>query len=217
MRQTALKPLILALAIRDPAVRAEGFAHGVSRMTHRALSAVTLAALVIASAAHAEPATPDSATAWSKDFCGGVLMTIKTTPDKHHKAWVHDNGFYKIDGGLVLNGKSTCTSISIECAKADGTCRAARAVTAGFIGPPEVLGVFLEDDYKITEWTADTITAMRHSLGDTYLHIVINDQTPDDVRIINTSRSLEDPNKWATEVLTVENDPARLAATAQPK
>jgi hypothetical protein len=91
------------------------------------------------------------------DRCGGVLMANRTLAMKDRKEMVQKLGFYAIDGGLVIDGKSTCTSIRIECLKEARTCRTATATTNAFMGPPQVMGVFMSDDYKVTEWATDTI------------------------------------------------------------
>src|SRR5882762_8203979 len=96
-------------------------------------------------------------TAIADDRCGGVLMATKTMGSRGHKALIQQLGFWSIDGGLVMNGESTCTSIRIECERSSHTCRTATAVTNSIFGRPKVLGVFMSDDYKITEWTEDTI------------------------------------------------------------
>jgi len=121
-----------------------------------------------------------SAEASADDRCGGVLMATRTVAMKDRKEMVQTLGFYKIDGGLVMNGESTCTSIVIECLRANHTCRTATAETNAFFGRPHVLGVFMSDDYRVTEWTKDTISAEMHTpVGSTsYLHIAINDGTP---------------------------------------
>jgi hypothetical protein len=172
------------------------------RNTHLviALSIVALVGLVYSSEASAD------------DRCGGVLMAVRGPVTKEHKTIVQKLGFYAIDGGLVTNGESTCTSIRIECVKETGTCRTATAVTNSILGSPQVVGVFMSDDYKITEWTKDIISAELHAPvgGTSYLHIVINDGVADKVEIINITKSfIEKPSEWVTEVLTVENDPAR--------
>jgi len=64
----------------------------------------------------------------AEDRCGGVLMTTMTTVMKDRKEMVQKLGFYAIDGGLVMDGKSTCTSIRIECSKEARTCRTASAL-----------------------------------------------------------------------------------------
>ena len=70
----------------------------------------------------------------------------------------------------------------------------------------------MSDDYKVTEWTKDTISAELHLTitgGTSYLHIVINDDVPDRAEIVNFKQSLvANPGEWVTEVLTVANDPA---------
>jgi hypothetical protein len=55
-----------------------------------------------------------STRASAEDRCGGVLMATRTTVMKDRKEMVQKLGFYAIDGGLVMDGKSTCTSIRIE-------------------------------------------------------------------------------------------------------
>jgi hypothetical protein len=145
------------------------------------------------------------------DRCGGVWMATRSLGSPNHKMFVEKLGFYSIDGGLVMNGESTCTSIHIECEKTNGICRTATAVTNLLQGHAQVLGVFISDDYKITEWTRDTVSAETHTLnsGVVYLHIVINDEVPDKVEIIQINKSLiEKPGEWVTEVLTVDNDPS---------
>src|SRR6266436_20769 len=104
-----------------------------------------------------------SAEASADDRCGGVLMATRTTAMKDRKEMVQTLGFYKIDGGLVMNGQSTCTSIVVECLKANRTCRTATATTNALLGQPQVIGVFMSDDYKVTEWTKDTISAEMHT------------------------------------------------------
>src|SRR5262249_27519266 len=94
--------------------------------------------------------------------------------------------------------------------RANNACRTATAVTVGSTGRPRVLGVFMSDDYAITEWTVDAIRAELHLLngGMSYLHILINDGKPDQAEIINQNQSfVAKPGEWVTEVLTVENDP----------
>jgi hypothetical protein len=146
------------------------------------------------------------------DDCGGVLMATRTIGGiKDHKSVVQKLGFYKLDGGLVMDGKSTCTSIVIECLKETRTCRTATAVTSSFSGQPHVVGVFMSDDYKVTDWTPDTISAEMHTSvgGTSYLHVVINDDAPDKVELINITKAfMGKPGEWVTEVLTVANDPA---------
>jgi hypothetical protein len=152
-----------------------------------------------------------STQANANDLCGGVLMATRSPGTKDHKALVQKFGFYMIDGGLVMNGGSTCTSIHIECQKATYTCRTATAVTNASAGRAHVVGVFMSDDYKITEWTKDTISAELDPLGGgkSYLHIIINDEVPDKAELINITKSLvTNPGEWVTEVLNVDNDPA---------
>jgi hypothetical protein len=142
--------------------------------------------------------------------CGGVLMTSRTRGLDGHQALVEKLGFYMIDGGLVMNGKSTCTSIHIECAKAAQTCRIATAVTDLLLGHPHVGGIFMSDDYKITEWTKDSISAEMRPMGGgtSQLHIGINDNVPDNVDLINVTKSfVAKPGEWVTEVMTVASDP----------
>ena len=130
---------------------------------------------------------------------------------KDRKEMVQKLGFYAIDGGLVMDGKSTCTSIRIECSKEARTCRTATATTNAFMGRPQVIGVMLSDDYRVTEWTRDTISAEMHTPvgGTSYLHLAINDGAPDKVQVINITKSLiAKLGEWITEVLTVANDPA---------
>jgi hypothetical protein len=103
-----------------------------------------------------------STRASAEDRCGGVLMATRTTVMKDRKEMVQKLGFYAIDGGLVMDGKSTCTSIRIECSKEARTCRTATATTA-FMGQPQVIGVMMSDDYRVTEWTRDTISAEMHT------------------------------------------------------
>jgi hypothetical protein len=151
-----------------------------------------------------------STKASAEDRCGGVLMATRSIGIKDHKSVVEKLGFYKIDGGLVLDGKSTCTSIVIECLKADRTCRTATAVTNSLSGQPHVVGVFMSDDYKVTDWTPEAISAEMHTSvgGTSYLHIVINDDAPDKVELINITKAfIGKPGEWVTEVLTVANDP----------
>jgi len=81
------------------------------------------------------------------------------------------------------------------------------------LGQPQVIGVMMSDDYKVTDWTRDTISAELHNVGvlggTSYLHIAINDGTPDKAEVINITKSLiAKPGEWITEVLTVANDPA---------
>jgi hypothetical protein len=60
-------------------------------------------------------------------------------------------GFYAIDGGLVgswTDGKSTCTSIRIECSKEARICRTATATANGFMGQPQAIGVMISDEYR---------------------------------------------------------------------
>jgi hypothetical protein len=145
------------------------------------------------------------------DGCGGVLMATRTTAMKDRKELVQKLGFYKIDGGLVMNGESTCTSIVIECLKANHTCRTATATTNSLVAQAQVIGMFMSDDFKVTEWSNDTISAELHTPvgGTSYLHIAINDDTPDKAEVINITKSFIDKaGKWITEVLTVANDPA---------
>lgn len=149
----------------------------------------------------------------AEDRCGGVLMAIRTTVMKDRKEMVQKLGFYAIDGGLVMDGKSTCTTIRIECSKEARTCRTATAIThtQAAMGQPQVLGVRMSDDYTVTEWTRDTISAEMHTPvgGTSYLHIAINDGAPDKAQVINITKSLiAKPGEWITEVLTVANDPA---------
>jgi hypothetical protein len=137
-------------------------------------------------------------------------MATRTVSTKDHKALVQKLGFYKIDGGLVLNGQSTCTSIVIECLKADHTCRTATATTSSLSGQPHVVGVFMSDDYKVTDWTTDTISAEMHTSvgGTSYLHIAINDDAHDKAELINITKAfIGKPGEWVTEVLTVAKDP----------
>jgi hypothetical protein len=144
------------------------------------------------------------------DRCGGVLMAIRTVAMDDHRGLVRKLGFYSIDGGLLMNGETTCTSIHIECQKAGRTCRTATAVTTAAFGLGRVLGVFMSDDYTVTEWTNETISAeLRQQLGDeSHLHIAINHGVPDDVQIINVHKSLlTKPGEWTTEVLTIGNEP----------
>jgi hypothetical protein len=153
-----------------------------------------------------------STRASAEDRCGGVLMATMTTVMKDRKEMVQKLGFYAIDGGLVMDGKSICTSIRIECSKEDRTCRTATATTHAFIGQPRVIGVMMSDDYRVTEWTRDTISAEMHTPigGMSYLHIAINDDAPDKVQVINIIKSfISKPpgGEWVTEVLTVANDP----------
>src|SRR5215472_15956489 len=82
-----------------------------------------------------------SAEASADDRCGGVLMATRTVTMKDRKEMVQKLGFYAIDGGPVMNGQSTCTSIRIECSKAARTCRTATATTNAFLGQPQVIGV----------------------------------------------------------------------------
>jgi hypothetical protein len=147
----------------------------------------------------------------AEDRCGGVLMAIRTAVMKDRKEMVQKLGFYALDGGLVMDGKSTCTSIRIECSKEARTCRTATATTNALMGQPQVMGVMMSDDYKVTEWTRDTISAeMQTPVGGmSYLHIAINDGAPDNAQVINVFKSLvAKPGEWVTEVLTVANDPA---------
>jgi hypothetical protein len=153
-----------------------------------------------------------STAAIADDRCGGVLMATKTMGSRGHKALIQNLGFWSIDGGLVMNGESTCTSIRIECERTSHACRTASAITQRAFDGPGVLGVFMSDDYKVTEWTKDTISAELQLLtpgATSYLHIVINDDVPDRAEIINFKQSLvANPGEWVTEVLTVANDPA---------
>jgi hypothetical protein len=93
------------------------------------------------------------------DRCGGVMMATRSSGSHDHKTLIQKLGFYSTDGGLVMNGESTCTSIHIECERTNGICRIATAVTNSFLGPGQVFGIFMSDDYKITEWTKDVIRA----------------------------------------------------------
>jgi len=134
----------------------------------------------------------------------------RTTAMKDRKEMVQNLGFYAIDGGLVMDGKSTCTSIRIECSKEACAFRTATATTNAFMGQPQVIGVMMSD-YKVTKWTKDTISAEMHTPvgGTSYLHIAINDGAPDEAAVINITKSLiAKPGEWITEVLTVANDPA---------
>ena len=152
-----------------------------------------------------------STRASAEGRCGGVLMATRTTVIKDRKEMVQKLGFYAIDGGLVMDGKSTCTSIRIECSKEARTCRTATATTNAFMGRPQVIGVMMSDDYRVTEWTRDTISAEMHTPvgGTSYLHLAINDGAPDKVQVINITKSLiAKLGEWITEVLTVANDPA---------
>ena len=154
-----------------------------------------------------------STRASAEGRCGGVLMATRTTVIKDRKEMVQKLGFYAIDGGLVMDGKSTCTSIRIECSKEARTCRTATAITmmSASMRQPEVIGVMMSDDYRVTEWTRDTISAEMHTPvdGTSYLHIAINDGAPDKAQVINITKSLiAKPGEWVTEVLTVANDPA---------
>ncbi len=106
----------------------------------RALSLAVLIGLICGSGANAE------------DRCGGVLMAPMTTVMKDRKETVQKLGFYAIDGGLVMDGKSTCTSIRIECSKEARTCRTATAITQAAMGKAQVIGVMMSDDYRVTEW-----------------------------------------------------------------
>ena len=145
------------------------------------------------------------------DRCGGVLMATRTVTMKDRKDMVQKLGFYAIDGGLVMDGKSTCTSIRVECSKEARTCRTATATTDAFMGQPQVIGVMMSDDYRVTDWTRDTISAEMHTAvgGTSYLHIAVNDGVPDKAEMINITKSFIDkPGEWVTEVLTVANDPA---------
>ena len=68
----------------------------------------------------------------------------------------------------------------------------------------------MSDDYTITTWTKEEISAQLNLVtgGTSQLHIAINDDTPDKVEIINIKKSLvAKPGEWVTEVMTVENDP----------
>src|SRR5271166_6103337 len=47
----------------------------------------------------------------AEDRCGGVLMATRTVTMKDRKEMVQKLGFYAIDGGLVMDGKSTCTPL----------------------------------------------------------------------------------------------------------
>jgi len=165
----------------------------------RALSLAVLIGLICGSGANAE------------DRCGGVLMAPMTTVMKDRKETVQKLGFYAIDGGLVMDGKSTCTSIRIECSKEARTCRTATAITQAAMGKAQVIGVMMSDDYRVTEWTRDTISAEMRTLvgGTSYLHIASNDCAPDRAQIISITKSLiAKPDEWVTEVLTIANDPA---------
>jgi hypothetical protein len=137
-------------------------------------------------------------------------MATRTTVMNDRKEMVQKLGFYAIDGGLVMNGESTCTSIRIECEKMTRSCRTATAITQPALGRAQVLGVIMSDDYKVEQWTNDTISAELHTPtgGTSYLHIAINDDVPDKVEIINIVKSfVAKPGEWVTEVMTVENDP----------
>jgi hypothetical protein len=162
-----------------------------------ALSIVALVGLVYTTEAGAD------------DRCGGVLMASRGPVTTGHKARVQKRGYLEIDGGLVMNGESTCTSIHIECLRATRTCRrSAGAVASSILGPPQVLGVFMDDDYKITDWTEDTISAQNTIEGGTsYLHIAINDDVPDKAEVIRITKSSA-TGEWVTELMTVDNDPA---------
>ena len=120
---------------------------------------------------------------------------------KDRKQMVQTLGFYKIDGGLVMNGRSTCTSIRIECSKETRACRMATATTNAFMGQPQVNGVMMSDDHRVTDWTRDTISAEQHNIGvlggTSYLRIAINDGAPDKAEVINITKSL----------IAVGNDP----------
>jgi hypothetical protein len=100
-------------------------------MTRTIIAAVMLAFAAAVSAM----ATDNAATDNSR--CGGVLMAQKTIANTDHKAFVQELGFYRIDGGPVLDGKSTCTSIVIECSKAAMMCHTATATTTAIGGVPE--------------------------------------------------------------------------------
>ena len=149
--------------------------------------------------------------AGAEDRCGGVLMAARTVTMTDRKEMVQKLGFYAMDGGLVMDGKSTCTSIRIECSKETRTCRTATATTNALMGQPQVIGVMMSDDYRVTDWTKDTISAELNTAvgGTSYLHIPINDGTPDKAEVINIAKSLiAKPGEWITEVLTVANDRA---------
>src|ERR1700692_2175972 len=90
-------------------------------------------------------ATVCSGAAMADDRCGGVLMASRTMGSREHKALIQKLGFYMIDGGLLMNGESTCTSIHIECERTTDTCRTATAITQSTFGHPSVLGVFMSD------------------------------------------------------------------------
>lgn len=153
------------------------------------------------------------------DRCGGVLMANRTLGTRDHKASVQKLGFYMIDGGLVMNGKSTCTSIHIECERATNVCRTATAVTKESFGRGQVLGVFMSEDYKVTDWSNETIRAEMHPAigGTSYLHILVNDEIPDKVELINIVQSfIAKPGEWVTEVMTVEFDPAVIELLKKP-
>src|SRR5215468_12111523 len=61
--------------------------------------------------------------------CGGVMGAHKTSVIKDHKEMIKKLGFYAVDGTVLQDGKSTCTSIRIECLKKEMICRTATAVT----------------------------------------------------------------------------------------
>jgi hypothetical protein len=152
-----------------------------------------------------------STKASAEDHCGGVLMATRTVTMKDRKEMVQKLGFYAIDGGLAMDGKGTCTSIRIECSKVTRACPTATATTNAFMGQPQVIGVMMSDDYRVADWTGDTISGEMHTPvgGTSYLHIAINDGAPDKAEVINITKSLiAKPGEWVTEVLTVANDPA---------
>jgi hypothetical protein len=140
-------------------------------------------------------------------------MSNRSVGSPHHKRDIQELGFYSTYGGLLVNGESTCTSIRIVCERKSEICRTATAVTASLLGHAQVVAVSMSYDYNVTKWADDIISAENHNLGlgsgTGYLHIVIKDTVPDEIKMINILQSLiAKRGEWITEVFTVGNDPS---------
>jgi hypothetical protein len=148
--------------------------------------------------------------------CGGVVMV--PNPFMSDKASAEKIGIYKTSGALLPHTEHYCPMVAIECKRdlplggngnPTGKCRVAFASIGLPQGEPPELSVYIDDDYKITTWTTDTITAERPTFmgGKSEIYIKLNDQKPDNIQMFRitpkSSTSGELTGEWTTEVQTV--------------
>jgi hypothetical protein len=173
---------------------------GKSLMTY-ALMALLLS-LALPTAAHAGPAATNSGKR-----CGGVVMVPNLpTEGDNHKAFIEHIGIYKVSGGLLPHREHYCQMVDVECTREAGKCRAAFAMIVLPKGKPPELGVYMTDDYKITMWTTNRISAERPTPigGKSEIYITLNDQTPDDVQMMNIVPKISNSGELTTDVLTID-------------